>query len=69
MNGQWMPFIFGVICGMVIIFFLLIFTGSDVQAVNRRWQIDAIEHNAAHWEINKDGTKTFTWNLLPKDTL
>mgnify|MGYP003662106982 CR=1 FL=1 len=58
-------FLFGNICGSVIMSAVLVSvysSPSQIKQIEQKMQKEAISHGAAHYEVDTNGVVSFKWN-------
>lgn len=53
---------FGVIVGIILLMNILHFTGFSAAKIKSNFEIEAVSHGAAHFEVNTNGVVSFKWN-------
>ena len=58
----------GFVIGAIVMSLLLFFFDATPNAVEKKWQVEAIKHHAAEWTVNAEGETTFQWvtTYMPK---
>jgi len=52
----------GVVCGIGVFIALISILNTNPLQVEEKMQKEAIQHNAAHYEVNTNGVVSFKWN-------
>jgi len=53
---------FGVIVGVILLMNILHFAGFSAAKIKSNFEIEAVSHGAAHFEVNTNGVVSFKWN-------
>jgi len=54
----------GCICAVMCLCFLVLGVLLGNHITSQEFKKQAIEHKAAHWTLNEDGTVEFEWNSI-----
>lgn len=51
----------GFACGAIFMSLMLVVFDVTPNAVEKKWQVEAVKHFAAEWVVDSDGNSTFQW--------
>ena len=51
----------GFVIGAIVMSLLLFFFNATPNAVEKKWQVEAIKHHAAEWVVDNEGNTSFQW--------